>query len=101
MTMWIRQGAVLSVVFAGLFCAMAVAQTQKPDSGYLRDDVFGHGVDAVCGLGRDMTQGCDAIRAREIVDAAAQNGARLAGSITRACKPGSIAPVRWWPSAWC
>lgn len=70
MTMWIRQGAVLSVVFAGLFCAMAVAQTQKPDSGYLRDDVFGHGVDAVCGLGRDMTQGCDAIRAREIVDAA-------------------------------
>jgi len=49
----------------------ALAQSDKPDAGDLRSDIYTPQMDAVCSAGRKLSQGCDAIRAREIVDAAA------------------------------
>ena len=45
------------------------ADELRPDSGYLHDKDFVAQFDAVCGAGKKLSDGCDAIRARRIVDA--------------------------------
>jgi protease YdgD len=59
-------------LWLGLFASPAWAQSSAiPDAGMLHDQGFRPVFDAVCGGGRDLSAGCDAIRAREILDAAA------------------------------
>ncbi len=48
------------------------AQERVPDAGMLDVRDFVPDLDGVCGLGQTMSAGCDAIREREIVDAAAE-----------------------------
>lgn len=47
-----------------------MAQNTGPDAGYLRENNFARELDGICASGRSMSTGCDAIRNREIVDAA-------------------------------
>lgn len=62
---------VVSVAVVLWAAGAAVAGPTMPDPGPLHEDVFTQGLDAICSRGRDMSAGCDAIRARPIVDAAA------------------------------
>lgn len=48
----------------------ATGEERRPEPGVLHDEVFVPNFDAVCGVGRNLSKGCDAIRAREIVNAA-------------------------------
>jgi protease YdgD len=48
------------------------AGERRPDTGVVNDKVFVPNFDAVCGIGSRMSKGCDAIRARETVDAASE-----------------------------
>jgi protease YdgD len=57
-------------LFACLGAQYAAADEHRPEPEILHDEVFVSNFDAVCGLGSNMSKGCDAIRAREIVDAA-------------------------------
>lgn len=50
---------------------LSAAAEDRPDPGQLTNDVFVPALDGVCGVGKDLSGGCDAIRRREIVDAAA------------------------------
>ncbi|WP_299928707.1 trypsin-like serine protease [uncultured Pelagimonas sp.] len=55
-----------------LFClgaSDAVANDEGPNTGYLHQHSFVSDFDAICGLGKAMSKGCEAIRGREIVDA--------------------------------
>lgn len=58
--------ALLTICLAGL----AQAQT-APETGMLSDRVYRPGLSAICALGAERSAGCDAIRAREVLDAAA------------------------------
>ena len=57
-------------LFACLGTLNATAEERRPEPGVLHEEVFVPNFDAVCGLGNKMSKGCDAIRAREIVNAA-------------------------------
>ena len=46
----------------------AAANGLRPDPGYLHDKGYTPHFDALCGAGTKLSDGCDAIRAREIVD---------------------------------
>lgn len=61
----------LMVMCSSFFPTRAgMADTPKiPDVGILSDSVFVLGLDALCGVGKKLSQGCQAIREREIVDA--------------------------------
>ena len=54
---------------AGFWAAIATADERRPDPGYLHDKDLVPAFDAVCGSGKRLSEGCDAIRARRIVDA--------------------------------
>lgn len=56
-------------LFFCLGASHAVADSHQPDPGFLNERNFVSNFDAVCGLGKVMKAGCEAIRAREIVDA--------------------------------
>lgn len=53
------------------FGSGVLAQSAPPDTGDLRSNIYAPQLDAVCSAGRKLSQGCAAIREREIVDAAA------------------------------
>lgn len=58
-----------------LMCVLALAAfpaiaEDRPDPGLLNDRVYVPALDGVCGVGQDRLAGCDAIRARPILDAA-------------------------------
>lgn len=57
--------ALLTICLAGL------AQAQAPETGMLSDRVYRPGLSAICALGAERSAGCAAIRAREVLDAAA------------------------------
>ena len=61
----------LSIALALWTIPAAASDTAKPDPGMLHGEVFTPALDAICGRGRAMSEGCAAIRARAIVDAAA------------------------------
>lgn len=67
--MTIRPLAV-AIVLALRVLPAAASDTGKPDPGMLRAEAFAPALDAICGRGTSMSKGCDAIRARTIVDAA-------------------------------
>lgn len=50
----------------------ATAEKRRPKPEILLEDVFVPDFDAVCGLGNKKAKGCDAIRAREIINAASE-----------------------------
>ena len=50
----------------------ALADDSRPDPGILHEYNFIPAFDGICGLGKAMSQGCQAIRAREIVDASSE-----------------------------
>ncbi|MBO9399318.1 trypsin-like serine protease [Shimia sp. R9_3] len=60
-----------------LLCALSFAQAQtttapdagQPDAGPLGDDLYVLQLDALCGAGKQLSQGCQAIRDRQILDA--------------------------------
>lgn len=45
------------------------AQAEQPSSTVLDNAIFSRALDAVCARGKAITKGCDAIRARDIIDA--------------------------------
>jgi protease YdgD len=47
-----------------------MAQSDRTEEDHLKGGVFSPGMDAVCAFGQQMSKGCEAIRAREIVNAA-------------------------------
>ena len=49
----------------------ALAQSEPPDTGDFRSDIYRPQQDAVCSSGQKLSRGCAAIREREIVDATA------------------------------
>ncbi|WP_245514036.1 trypsin-like serine peptidase [Antarcticimicrobium luteum] len=59
--------AMLTVCWA---IAVSASEQSVPDTGSHRDEVFHPALDAICGRGARMSEGCAAIRARRIVDAA-------------------------------
>jgi V8-like Glu-specific endopeptidase len=63
----------IRTIVLGFFVAIApqsaTADGQQPRPGIIHDEVFVSNFDAVCGIGTKLADGCDAIRAREIVDA--------------------------------
>lgn len=62
---------VLIVVAFAAAVPAAAQNTDPPETGPLHDRAYIPALDGVCGLGDDRQQGCAAIRARDIVDAAA------------------------------
>jgi len=56
-------------LFFYLGASTVIADSHQPDSGFLNKKSFVSNFDAVCGLGKILQTGCEAIRAREIVDA--------------------------------
>jgi len=58
-------------MFTSIGAHNAVAEGDQPDSGILHDKVFIPSMDAVCAIGRTISKGCDAIRARKVVNAEA------------------------------
>ena len=67
----VRVGIVLNVCAAlcvGALCALA--DDRRPDTGILQGQKFLPVFDGICGLGKVTSQGCEAIKARDIVDAA-------------------------------
>jgi protease YdgD len=46
-----------------------MAENDKPKTGVLGDDNFAPSLDAICAKGQTLSEGCDAIREREILDA--------------------------------
>ncbi|PYG34363.1 trypsin-like serine peptidase [Pelagimonas varians] len=65
-----------TVLMVGMLCWLAAskadADSEGPDAGYLRGHSFVTNFDAICGLGKAMSKGCEAIRGREIVDASSE-----------------------------
>jgi protease YdgD len=61
--------AVLATILSGL--ATVGAGQSVPETGPLHDEVFVPALDAICGRGQQMSAGCEAIRARPILDASA------------------------------
>ncbi len=61
----------LAGVIAFVWAMSTSADDLRPDPGYLHDQDYVRHFDAVCGAGEKLSAGCDAIRARRIVDAAA------------------------------
>jgi protease YdgD len=56
-------------MIAFVWALSTTADELRPDPGYLHDKDFAPQFDAVCGAGKKLSDGCDAIRARQIVDA--------------------------------
>jgi len=50
----------------------ALADDRRPDTGILHEHKFIPVFDGICGLGKVTSQGCEAIKAREIVDASSE-----------------------------
>jgi len=46
-------------------------EPEIPDTGWLTEEVYIPALDALCAGGTDLSRGCDAVRAREIMDASA------------------------------
>jgi protease YdgD len=67
------RGALIGAVAGGLIAAAGAGQGQAPDAPAPRTQALFHpGLSAICALGTRQGAGCDAIRAREILDAAAR-----------------------------
>ncbi|MBM1310019.1 trypsin-like serine protease [Sulfitobacter mediterraneus] len=63
--------AILSFLLALAFAPVAQAEdADLPDAGLLDVDLFQPALDAVCGVGQRLGEGCDAIRARPILPSA-------------------------------
>ncbi len=60
----------LILTFLGSISASA-QNTPPPDAGPLGDDLYVLQLDALCGAGKQLSQGCEAIRKRAILDATA------------------------------
>lgn len=61
--------ALIAVLFPAQFGLSD--EPDVPDTGMLTDDLFIQPLDALCGGGTDLSSGCDAVRARDILDASA------------------------------
>lgn len=64
-------GICLSVLIGTSYAAHAVAQSDRGDSATSHGKIFLSALDAICARGQTISKGCDAIRARKIVNATA------------------------------
>lgn len=64
-------------LFAYLGAQNTTADERRPEPGQLHDEVFVSNFDAVCGIGTKLSDGCEAIRAREIANTASDPWAAI------------------------
>ena len=69
-----RMSIALIAFMISLLLAPIRATTDEntaPNTDFLKDNFYHPGLDAICGIGEKLSEGCNAIREREIVDASA------------------------------
>jgi protease YdgD len=63
--------AISLIVLACLSQPGSAGEPEIPDTGWLNEEVYVPALDALCAGGTDLSRGCEAVRARAIVDASA------------------------------